>query len=263
MEPAVFDRYSQSYDADFTETKVGKSQRNRVWKLLSGILPTDKKWNILEVNCGTGADAIWLASLGHRVLATDISSEMVAIGKQKSRFSELNLEFQTVGFQNITSTGEPETFDLIFSNFGGLNCISENDLKIFLRAANRLLKPDGKLVMVVMPSFCLWETLYYLLKFQPTNAFRRLKSRAKANLEGNDLWVYYHNPFRVCRLARDSFDMKKLASVGLFLPPSYLANFFRNKPRLLKILNSMESLFSGFSWFSALSDHYFLLLKKR
>lgn len=263
MEPAVFDTYSISYDADFTETAVGKAQRNRVCKLLSEVLPKNESIDILEVNCGTGADAVWLANQGHRVLATDVSSEMIAISKQKSLENSLNLQFQIAGFQDIGSISKPNSFDLIFSNFGGLNCISENDLQKFLATAHQLLKPGGSLVMVIMPRFCIWETGYYLLKFQPNTAFRRWRSKAIVNLWGSEFWVYYHNPSRVLDLGKEIFKLKKQASVGLFLPPSYLSGFFKNKPGLLKFLNRLEILFAEIPLFTAFSDHYFLHLKKR
>ena len=78
-----FDIAATTYDNTFTYSKIGKLQRNLVYEHLSKILPIDHNLDILEINCGTGHDAIWLANQGHRVLATDISSEMISIARSK------------------------------------------------------------------------------------------------------------------------------------------------------------------------------------
>jgi len=54
------------YDQIFTESLIGRAQRNAVWKILNRTF--SEKDNILELNCGTGEDAIHLASRGYRYL---------------------------------------------------------------------------------------------------------------------------------------------------------------------------------------------------
>ena len=60
-----FDREAASYDVDFTYTAVGKLQRKRVYHFLAKSL-SEKPLQVLEINCGTGEDATWLASRGNR-----------------------------------------------------------------------------------------------------------------------------------------------------------------------------------------------------
>ena len=82
MTSALFDSAAQYYDEAFTNTDIGTLQRTRVQNYLSSILPNNSL-NILELNCGTGADAIWFAKKGHKVLATDISEKMIEIAQLK------------------------------------------------------------------------------------------------------------------------------------------------------------------------------------
>ena len=48
-------------------------------------------------------------------------------------------------------------YDMIFSNFAGLNCTGELD-KV-LASFSSLLKPKGIVTLVLLPGFCLWEFL--------------------------------------------------------------------------------------------------------
>ena len=57
------------YDADYTHSAVGGALSSIVWSRLADVFrPTQR---ILELGCGTGEDAVRLASTGVRVVATD------------------------------------------------------------------------------------------------------------------------------------------------------------------------------------------------
>ena len=115
MQQQNFDAYAQSYDDHFTNSFIGKEQRLQVYqKLLKRI--TFKNKSVLEINCGTGEDAIWLVKQGATVLATDISQGMLAVTKSKNANS--SAEFKLLAAQDISSLS-PNNYNAIFSNFGG------------------------------------------------------------------------------------------------------------------------------------------------
>ncbi|NNJ54292.1 MAG: class I SAM-dependent methyltransferase, partial [Ignavibacteriaceae bacterium] len=70
---SAFDSVAENYDATFTQTKIGKAQREIVWGYLESVLIDKDNLKILELNCGTGEDAVWFSKKGHTVLATDVS----------------------------------------------------------------------------------------------------------------------------------------------------------------------------------------------
>lgn len=260
---AVFDIASAQYDTDFTHSCVGKKQRDRVWSFLLKSKLLDQKLDILEVNCGTGEDALWLASKGHRVLASDISGKMVEVGQHKAAMSnQTNVAFIQAGFHQLEDFKSQGPFDLVFSNFGGLNCISQKDLVKFIHTSHTLLKPTGSIVAVIMPRFCIWESLYYLFK-KPSIAFRRLKEKAIAQIGSDELEVFYHSPSQVKKMSEQLFDTIQTAPVGLFLPPSYLEHFFRTRLKALDTLDNWENKLPSSVLLSSLSDHYFIHLKKK
>jgi len=155
-----FDKAAENYDETFTHTQIGKMQRDLVYTELSKHLTAVQ--NLLEINCGTGEDAIWLAQQNLTVTATDISPKMIEVAKAKGNFHNLN--FKTADINLLATIFEAETFDLVFSNFGGLNCLSKSELEKFFKNAQDLLSENGKLILVIMPKNTLWEQFYFLTK---------------------------------------------------------------------------------------------------
>ena len=106
-----FDHIATDYDAQFTNTAVGRLQR----AVVQAYLETKTKPGIavLELNCGTGEDAIWLAQKGCTVLATDISSQMVAATAAKVQQANQGHRIQTqvLDIRNIS----PDRFRKIAS----------------------------------------------------------------------------------------------------------------------------------------------------
>jgi ubiquinone/menaquinone biosynthesis C-methylase UbiE len=80
-----FDSAANQYDSDFTHTEIGKMQRRGVYHFLNKKTLTPNSISILEINCGTGEDAIWFSKKGHTISATDASSGMIDVAKQKSK----------------------------------------------------------------------------------------------------------------------------------------------------------------------------------
>ena len=78
-----FDALAGAYDATFTHTDLGLRLRSAVWRHLdAAFAPTAR---VLELGCGTGEDALHLASRGVQVVATDASAAMVDETARKAR----------------------------------------------------------------------------------------------------------------------------------------------------------------------------------
>ncbi|MCC7506252.1 MAG: class I SAM-dependent methyltransferase, partial [Saprospiraceae bacterium] len=185
---------AHTYDAAFTETLVGRMQRQIVWDFLDKLL--DKRsLRVLEINCGTGEDACWLARRGCTVLATDASAAMVAAARDKAAAAGLNIETRVCDFAGLAQLPERD-FDLVLSNFGGLNCIPPDELAALWSVLLGKLRPGGHLVAVLMGRFCWWESLYFLIKGQWRQAFRRWSGGpVTASLDGvSSVETWYASP---------------------------------------------------------------------
>ena len=257
---SAFNSAAASYDADFTFSYIGKLQRSRVYHFLENILPKNQSREILEINCGTGEDAVWFAQKGHRIIATDASERMIEIANAKCKMQ--NVKFEICPFNRLKEQYSNKKFDVVFSNFGGLNCIDAVQLKKLSADLFLLLKPNGKFIAVIMGRKCLWEQFYFLFKLNFKKAFRRLSENSvDAILDSQIQKTFYYSPedFKKITTAEFSVAMKK--PVGITIPPSYLEPFFRNKMALLKILNLKER-FLQFSFLSNFADHYLIVLER-
>ncbi|MDH7448059.1 class I SAM-dependent methyltransferase [Aquimarina sp. 2201CG14-23] len=259
-----FDIAAIAYDTTFTSSHIGKLQRDLVHQYVKKVLPVDQKLHILEINCGTGHDAIWLASQGHRVIATDISSEMISVAKTKQRSDHKDLEFRQLDINKLETFDTEHSFDLIFSDFGGLNCLSNSQLQTFFTSAEKKLKPNGKVVAVIMPKHCVIETFYFILKGKIKKAFRRNTNHAVvANVDGTPVNTWYYNPKNILKVSAKLYKVMNIKPIGFCIPPSYLEPFLKNNIGFLKVLSNLDAFFRRFSFLSKYSDHYVISLSKR
>lgn len=255
-----FDIVAKDYDQNFTYSNIGVLQRKQVYKYLEKYILNTKKQTVLEINCGTGEDAFWFAEKGHKVLATDASKEMISVARNKAEFQ--NVIFQHLQIQKLNQLENEEFYDLIFSNFGGLNCLSKQEFSLFLNHSKKLLKEDGNLIMVIMSKNCVWDNLYLLFKAKWQHLGRRNTINSiPVNVNGHKVNTWYYNPNDILNLRNETLNLVDYRPVGFFIPPSYLESYFKNKSLLLKFLGWLDKCVSRFSFLARFSDHYLIHLK--
>jgi len=251
-----FDHIANAYDADFTHTHIGMAQRNQVWKQL---LPIEKKATCLEVNCGTGEDAKKLCELGLQVEATDVSPEMVSVTTAK--IEPLGGKARVLDLTQLKED-DLNRIDLLFSNFGGLNCLSPNDWDRLSMVLQNGLSNTARLSMVIMGRKCLWERFYFSIKGkQPWK--RNSHEAVMANVEGISVATWYYSPAEIYAYLKESFKLVKVRPIGLFVPPSYLEPFVKKRKSLFKILSFLDRVFANMGCLSNYADHFYIELQKR
>lgn len=256
-----FDNAAANYDSTFTNSVIGKTQRGFVYHQVSKFLKNNQVKNILEINCGTGEDAIWLAKQNFEVVATDISEKMISIAQSKAKLD--NLTFERLNINEIGQSFANKNFDLIFSNFGGLNCLSKEEIKLFFENVSNLISKNGHLILIIMPKNTLWEQFYFLAKAKFSLAFRRKKESAMANVDGEKIVTFYHNPNEMATLASNNFKLKTVNPIGFFVPPSYLESFFSTKPKLISFLAKLDNRVKNISFLAKYADHYLIVFQRK
>ena len=258
-----FDLLAENYDVEFTESAIGRMQRAQVIKYIDSLEFNNPNAKILEINCGTGTDALYFSKRGLNITATDISEEMVAITVKKAAGEQQRIRILQCNMLDIGSVFKNEEFDLIFSNFGGLNCISPSDYQHFAGVIYQQLKPGGQLIGVIMPRFCLWESIYFFAKFKFRTGIRRWPVKETIiTFKEASFPIWYYNPGQFSGFFNKSFIIRSIKPIGMFIPPSYLNGYFSRHPRLLKILGKIESKIENISLLSAYADHYLINLIK-
>lgn len=125
-------------------------ERDRVWSGRVNVQFADVVGDLepgraLDLGCGEGADAVWLAERGWDVVAVDVSD--TALGRATEAASACGVSDRIEFVQMDLSEGVPEgEFDLISSQF--LHSTLEFDRQKILVKAATALRPGGLLVIV-------------------------------------------------------------------------------------------------------------------
>jgi len=138
MRKAMFwDRIANKYAADPIEDIAGYEA---TLKRVQDFLSDDQ--DVLEIGCGTGTTALRLAPLTHRWLATDLSTKMIAIAREKLAAQPTpQLSFEVADADApVFGSG---VFDALMA-FNLLHLVS--DLDHALQLAVQALRPGGLLI---------------------------------------------------------------------------------------------------------------------
>ena len=256
--PAPFDAVAVRYDETFTTSKIGQIQRRAVWSELAKAFGPGER--ILEIGCGTGVDACFLAGRGVRVLACDSSSEMIAVAARRIQESghQKLVEPRLLRAEDIATLPASELFDGAFSNFGALNCVA--DLRPLACDLARRLRPGSLALLCWMGSSCLWEMIWYLAQGDPGKAFRRWnRNGTTARIaEGVFVQVYYPAVKLLARTFAPEFRLISFKGIGVAVPPSYLEPWVRRHPRWLQLFERADSCLGRGPGIRAHADHVLL-----
>jgi ubiquinone/menaquinone biosynthesis C-methylase UbiE len=252
----VFDQMAREYDDVFTKSMIGRAQRDAVWSVLTQIFQSGD--HVLELNCGTGEDALFLARNGVSVAACDASEQMIQVASNRLRTEapEAPVQFNLLPTEHIRELQYSTQFDGIFSNFSGLNCVT--DLKQTADDLATLLPPGAPLLVCLSTRFCLWEMLWFALHGNFRKAFRRCSGHATAKVGEFTVDVYYPTVRKLQTSFSPSFVLRSCAGVGVTVPPSYVEAWIRNHPQLLTMLRTIDKTISSQPGFRVLGDHVLL-----
>jgi ubiquinone/menaquinone biosynthesis C-methylase UbiE len=246
MASAAFDKLASRYDELWTHTSVGLLQREAVWRELVPLYRRGE--TILDLGCGTGEDALHFTSGGIKVVGFDSSTEMVLAARRRGVDARL-LEIEQI--QSLEGS-----YDGAISNFGALNCVQ--DLAKLRQPLARLIRSGGYLALCVIGRFCLWETLHFLSKGKLRKVARRWTGvNTSASL---GLRVFYTSVRQIRQALAPDFLHIRTAGIGLCVPPSYVS---RLSSKLLARFDAVDRRIAHRSFFRALTDHRFVVFKRK
>jgi ubiquinone/menaquinone biosynthesis C-methylase UbiE len=251
---------AKEYDEVFTRSTIGRAQRDSVWSVLNRIF--QKGDHILELNCGTGEDALFLARNSISVTACDASKQMIQVASERLRVEAPNasVQFNLLPTERILELQPIKMFDGALSNFSGLNCVA--DLKQTAEDLAVLLRPNALLLVCLSTRFCIWEMFWFLFRGKIRKAFRRWRGRTTVETGGLTLDVYYPTVLQLQKLLSPYFVLRSCMGVGLTVPPSYVENWISNYPKLLRLLCAIDRIICTVPGLRVLGDHMLLQFKR-
>ncbi|MFE0628528.1 class I SAM-dependent methyltransferase [Streptomyces sp. NPDC058864] len=146
-------------EAEFWDARYAGS--DRVWsgnpnKVLVREVGSLRPGTALDLGCGEGADAVWLARQGWRVTAVDISR--VALERAAAHARAEGIADGLIDWQrhDLGETFPEGTYDLVSAQF--LHSPNDMPRECILRAAAAAVAPGGVLLVVGHAGFPAWET---------------------------------------------------------------------------------------------------------
>ena len=239
---------AERYEQVFTGTFVGKMWRDSVWRELDSGFKSGSR--VLELNCGTGLDAIHLAQRGVSVLACDISSRMIELARKGALATDVSelLDFRVLATEHLATLETEGMFDGAFSNFSGLNCVQ--DLAAVRRNLARLLKPGSPVFICMLGNRAVVGKLWRLAR----GDWKEMLRLSDGNSRQGAIKVYHPSRKQIVELFAPEFKLRKWKGIGIAVPPSYMDHWAIRFPGFTRRLNLVDQLIGDFPPFRALGN---------
>jgi 2-polyprenyl-3-methyl-5-hydroxy-6-metoxy-1,4-benzoquinol methylase len=118
---------------------------------------------VLEIGCGIGTDTMNFLRAGAEVTAVDLSSESLAMAKQRAELFGLSdrVTFQQVNAEKLSETVTPQPYDLVYS-FGVIHHTPHPD-RVF-DEIRKYVKSGSTIKMMMYYTFS-WKVLWILMTY--------------------------------------------------------------------------------------------------
>jgi len=232
-----WDAVAQNFDCEVTNLLTIQARRRLLWQHLSRAFASGQR--ILELNCGTGVDAVYLAERGVRVVACDVSFGMVEVARRRIIEHGVvdRVKLCVLATERIAELSVEATFDGALSCFSGLNCVG--DLSGVARDLSLLLRPGAVAVITMMGKLVPWEILWLLAHGRPGKALRRMR---KHGAETDPVRVYRYSMREVRDAFRPYFILREWKGLGIAVPPSYMESWAQRFRRTTAVLSHADAV---------------------
>lgn len=258
----AFDSVAADYDGPRGNNTAIQDMRDEMWRWLDASFAPNSR--LIDLGCGTGLDAVRLASLGHQVTATDWSPQMVERTRDRAARATLagSVQALPIGAQELHKLPGQGDYDGAYSNLGPLNCVP--DLAALSAECARLLKPGGTMVFTVIGRYCPWEMWHYARQ----RRWARLKIRfaretVAVGMNGHTIWTRYFTPNEFYQPFAEHFELAQVRGLCVFVPPPYLTGLKDKHPQWQERLWRLDRRVAGWPLLRNLGDHFLIVLRKR
>jgi ubiquinone/menaquinone biosynthesis C-methylase UbiE len=254
----AFDSVAPIFEATL-ENEITRALRQKVYDAIDRLILLGS--SILDINCGIGIDAVELARKGYYVVGVDLSPKMVEQARMRASQQGVKSEFLQSSFEDL-SVLDGKQFDLVLSNFGGLNCVKSLDA--VAAQVTAVTKPGGYFLAVVMPRVSMWETVAGLIRLKPSLAFRRFKKETLATgFPGKTFRVSYFSPRTFAHAFKPWFRVRSIHGLNVLTPPPHAIRFKQKNPQFSSFLRRCDKILGGLPVLRSIGDHSLIVLKKK
>ncbi|MGA7861189.1 MAG: class I SAM-dependent methyltransferase [Thermoplasmata archaeon] len=257
---AVADRYTDAVEHNPFARYLRERSEGRFRRLF------ERRDPILELGPGTGIETLALLRQGHRVVAVDISSRMLAELRHRVDSAGLSENLHT-RLGSIGNLGEvlgdlaPGSFGGALSTFGSLNL--EPHLDRLPAALTRLLAPGAPFFAGILNRWGLIPAAYLLLAGHPRVAARRLRSPIVTGGFLCPLEIQSYTGREFAKGFRPGFVLERTEAASVLTPPYWsppLFGFWSDAGR--NSFARLDGVVSGRVLFRELGEYLFVTLRR-
>lgn len=260
---AAFDALAAAYDGDFTHNPIARHLRAQVHARLALRYPPSSR--VLELGCGTGQDAQYLAERGVYITATDASPQMLA--QSRAKHSQLPAETQAylqhapLDLHALPTSPPATALDGVFANFGVLNVLA--DYRPLADWLAQHIRQGGVVGFAVMAPACVWEFIWHAAHLDLRTATRRQRAPAifRATPTSPAIKIYYPSAKQISVQFAPHFRRVYLRPLGFMLPPSDIYGVLLKRPRVLRWLMQADAA-TQHAALADFADHYWIELER-
>jgi ubiquinone/menaquinone biosynthesis C-methylase UbiE len=254
----AFSAVASGYDDAFSRRPHVLLVRMQVQALMKTWFPP--KGVVLELGCGTGEDALFLKSQHFRVIASDISLDMLRTAKEKSSRLGYDIDFLQLAAESLQAVKE-QSCNAILSNFGGLNCVE--DIDRVLNICHGILQERGVVILCLMNNRSFWKMMIDLSRGRfPVLFLGADQAGVNASVGTHSIRIWYHSIHQLKHRAGGRFTIRKIVGLNILTPPPGAVTIRSRHPVLMKFLESIERRIASFPLLSRLGDHFVIVLER-
>ena len=260
---SAFDSASEEYDFTIRRNFINTWIRKRSLQVLRKLVRPDDL--LLEVGCGTGAEAMEVSSWVSGIVATDISIRMTDLVRAKAEARGIGSKVVPVTVSAAEIARVRETIGdrklrVAYSFNGALNC--EPDLGDFVCQLHLLLEPEGYFVCSVRNTTCASEMISHGLVLQFAKATPRRVQPTMVSVGGVDIPSTYFSPSEFVRRFEPYFHPVEIIGLPALLPPAYLNDYYMKLRGVFPLLERLEPALSGMAPFNRLGDQTLFVFRQ-
>ncbi len=225
----AFDRVGAAIESRVLENPVLAWMRetNRR-ELLASFAPGSR---LLEIGCGTGADAEFLADRGYRVVATDVSGEMVSAARRRVAARGLDGQVSIrqgrvfdLGKELRAEGGPP--LDGAYANF---SLTYEESLRDVAAEVASLCRPQSVFVFTLPNRLAASVPALALIRGRPREVLERWRADRYLDVRGIRVRVRDYRVGSVRSALTPEYALVDFRALPAFMPSSFLYDASRDR----------------------------------